>query len=82
MNESNAKEMIHTCYTICQSLETQSKNTNTGLSLKNTLRVEFLKFASYLVDADGSIDAQELSCIKEYLGFDFTASSLKLFKKK
>jgi len=81
MNESNAKDMINTCYTICQSLETQLKSTNTGLSLKDTLRVEFLKFASYLVDADGAIDAQELACIKEYLGFDFTASSLKIFKK-
>lgn len=81
MNEPNAKEMINTCYTICQLLETDSKATNTSLSLKDTLRVEFLKFASYLVDADGDIDAQELSCIKDYLGFDLTASSLKLFKK-
>lgn len=81
MNEPNVKEMINTCYTMCQLLETHSKTTNGNLSLKDTLRVEFLKFSSYLVDADGSIDAQELSCIKDYLGFDFTASSLKLFKK-
>lgn len=81
MNEPNVKEMIDTCYTMCQLLESSQKSTTTGLSLTDTLRVEFLKFASYLVDADGAIDAQELSCIKDYLGFDFTASSLKLFKK-
>ena len=81
MNEPNVKEMIDSCYTMCQLLEASSPNTNTSLSLKDTLRVEFLKFASYLVDADGAIDAQELSCIKDYLGFDFTASSLKIFKK-
>lgn len=81
MKEQNLKEMMDNCYQMCQLVSAATPNGSGELSLKDMLRVEFLKFSAYLVDADGTIDAHELACIKEYLGFSMTAGSLKAFKK-
>lgn len=81
MKEQNLKEMMDNCYQMCQLVSAATPNGSGELSLKDMLRVEFLKFSAYLVDADGTIDAHELACIKENLGFPMTVGSLKAFKK-
>lgn len=81
MKEQNLKEMMDNCYQMCQLISTTSLKFSNSLSLKDMLRVEFLKFSAYLVDADGRIDEEELTCIKEHLNFSMTAGSLKAFKK-
>ena len=81
MKEQNLEEMMDNCYQMCQLISAASPKFSNGLSLKDILRVEFLKFSAYLVDADGRIDEQELACIKKHLNFSMTAGSLKAFKK-
>lgn len=81
MKEQNLKDMIDTCYLMCEQLAQTNTGIKSSMSLKDMQRIEFLKFASYLVDADGSIDQQELTCIKDYLGFQMTEGSLKKFKE-
>lgn len=80
MIEQTVKDHIQTCYQICALIDASSPEKRT-LSLKDMLRIEFLKFSSYLVDLDGTIDQEELNCIHDYLQFDMTASALKKFKE-
>lgn len=80
MKEYNLTKMIDSCYEICQLLEQINPRKSANITLKNTLRIEFLKFATYLITADDCISQEELACIKEHLGFSMTEGSLKKFK--
>lgn len=81
MNELTTKELLDSCYQMCQLVDAVSNSNTKKISLKDMLRVEFLKFAAYLVEIDGTIDSEELACIKKYLDFDMTADALKKFKQ-
>lgn len=80
MIEQTVKDRIQTCYQICALIDANSTDNRT-LPLKDMLRIEFLKFSSYLVDLDGTIDQEELNCIRDYLQFDLTSGALKNFKE-
>lgn len=73
--------MIANCYQSCELIEKTNPGNLAGLSLKDMLRVEFLKFAVFLADTTNGIDEEELNCIKTSLGFQMSASAMKQFKK-
>lgn len=81
MKEQNLEQMIANCYQCCELIEKTNTGIVSSLSLKDMLRVEFLKFAVFLADTSNGIDEEELSCIKENLGFQMSASAMKQFKK-
>lgn len=81
MKEQNLNEMIENCYQICDLVEKEDTGINSKLSLKDMLRIEFLKFAVFLADTNGYIDQEELTCIQDILGFQMSASAMKAFKK-
>jgi AAA+ superfamily predicted ATPase len=80
MKELTTKNMIDSCYEICQLLEQSKGSAGTKISLKDMLRIEFLKFAGFLTELDGVIDEAELNCIQEHLNFNMTPDALKNFK--
>lgn len=81
MKEQNLEEMLANCYQCCELVQKTSTGITANLSLKDMLRVEFLKFAVFLADTTNGIDDEELNCIKDSLGFQMNASAMKQFKK-
>lgn len=84
MKELGLKELIETSDAICVAL-TKANVGNVraeGITLRERLHLELLKFAVYLADANGSINEKEIDIIKEYLKIDTDANKLKQMKVK
>lgn len=80
MKEQNLQQMLDNCYKSCELVEKNNTKLSVGLSLKDMLRVEFLKFAVFLADTTNGIDEEELACIRDSLGFQMSASAMQQFK--
>lgn len=84
MKELELKEYIAKADEVCADLvKANVANTSTEpMSLKQRLHFELLKFAVYLVSADGAIEQREVDVIQDYLDIKATVESLTIIKDK
>lgn len=74
-------ELIETCYGMAAAINKAGIGMNEKMTLRATVRFEFLKFLSYLSYAEGEVDTEELGFINSTLGYEFTVDELEEFRK-
>lgn len=75
------KDKIKECYAMCDVISAAGVGgIGSKTALKDTLRFDLLRYASYLSSADGIISAEELDFIRELLCMTLTKEGLVAFK--
>lgn len=80
--EKSLEQMISECYAAANAVNAAGMAGELSTTLKDMVRTEFMKFLAYLSDIDGEVTKEELTFIRQYLGFDMTKESLRQFKIK
>lgn len=73
-------ELIDSCYGMADAVNRAGIGTDEMMTLKATVRFEFLKFLSYLAYADGGVSDRELEFINRTLGYQFSRGELVQFR--
>lgn len=77
--EQALEEMLADCYQAAELICAVGMAQELPVSLKDTIRIEFMKFLSYLSDKDGEVTEEKLEFVRQYLGFTMTRESLGQF---
>lgn len=77
--EQALEEMLADCYQAAELICAVGMAQELPVSLKDTIRIEFMKFLSYLSDKDGEVTEEKLEFVRQYLGFNMTRESLGQF---
>lgn len=80
-DQDKLKELIDTCYVMATAINRAGIGMDEKMTLRATVRFDFLKFLSFLSVADGSMDGRELAFINKTLGYDFSREELEKFRK-
>ena len=73
-------DLIDTCYGMAAAISKAGIGTNETMTLKATVRFEFLKFLSYLSCTEGMPKQQELDFINKTLGYSFRKEEIVQFR--
>lgn len=77
--EQALEEMLADCYQAAEAISAAGMARELPLPLKDTIRIEFMKFLSYLSDKDGVVTEDKLEFLRRYLDFAMTRESLGQF---
>lgn len=73
------KEKLELCYEMCDAMNRAGMGSGMQLTLRQTLRVEFVSFTAYLITREGPILPAHLAFIRDFLNMDFTEEQLLHF---
>lgn len=73
-------DLIDTCYGMAAAVNGAGIGTDERMTLKATVRYEFLKFLSYLSCTDGLPKRRELEFINRTLGYSFSGEEIVQFR--
>lgn len=65
------KDILDSVMNICQPFD---EELNLGMSTKEIMRMDLLKYLLYLSTADNNISSQEVTILRDYLEWDMTAA--------
>ena len=75
------QSMIRQCYDMCEVMNKAGMGGDLRLTLRQNLRMEFMRFVLYLVPEGDTLGYKQLSFIRDYLGMEMTQESCAQFKK-
>jgi len=79
--EQTLPRLMNLCKKYCNALDRVGIGSrDKAMSMWQVCKIDFLQFLAYLAMDDGEVCQQELSFIKEQLGFQFTAEKLIMFR--
>lgn len=75
------EDMLNGCFETCDEIERAGViKVSIGMSLKDSLKNDFVRFLSYLTFSDGKVNAEEISFINDKLNVSVNANQLLAYR--